>query len=402
MYTYYPDSITSTLYPVTYRNTQASADSLLVAVYVAGEQVSSFHAASAGQTSAGVYFDFDVMGFCAASVAPFVEGKSSVFGTLNDYYRSLATDCYKELYVISYPENISSAGYLVTSSAGDTSSAGYIIPADYYGTTYSLNQFTQAASGDMYFLTAYREPRDMRPGQNCFLSYLTKGLDAAQFVFYNVGGGVVSSCIVDLVHFTTDNNMQTISVGLANIIGQTAGGGLIFHSGGFPSSINFAYYTVSLGTYTGTYTRESEVLRFNVAPECDDQLEIHWFGKYGGAESFVLEGGRVDSAKIGGDLVNITQPWNVAGSPRRNSYDKPVIRTDTTSEPETRIQCAVTPEEAAYLLTLFVSPEVYVNQGGEYVACAVENFTPKQADNRAPFIELEFTIVYGQKAVGKI
>ena len=116
----------------------------------------------------------------------------------------------------------------------------------------------------------------------------------------------------------------------------------------------------------------------------------------------MIEGGRVDGSKVDGELTRITQPWNVQGSPRRNSYDKAILKTDITSEPETKIKCAVTPEEAAYLLTLFQSPEVYVNQGGEYVAVAIENFTPTQNDNRAPFIEIDFTIVYGQKAVGRI
>ena len=403
-YTYYPDSITSTLYPVTYRNTQSSANSLLVEVYIDGSNVGSFHAASGGGSSSATYFDIDVMGFCAANVAPFVRSQSSVFGTLNDFYRSLnTTDCYKELYLTSYPENISSAGYLVTSSAADTSSASYIIPADFYGTTYSLNQFTQAGSGDMHFLTAMRTPRKMRATQNAYLSYLTLGIDSAQFIFYNGAGSAVSFPILDMVHTSADNSMQTFSAGLANILGQTAGGGLVFHEGSFPVNTNsFEYYTVSLGTYDGSYHIESEELTFAVEPDCDDKIELHWFGKYGSAESFVIEGGRTDSTKIGGDLVNITQPWNVQGSPRRNSYDKAILRTDTTSEPETRVQCAVTPEEAAYLLTLFQSPEVYVNQGSEYVAVVIENFTPTQNDNRAPFIEIDFTIVYGQKAVGRI
>ena len=403
-YTYYPDSITSTLYPVTYRNTQSSASSLLVEVYIDGASVGSFHAASGGGTSSATYFDIDVQGFCAANVAPFVRSQSSVFGTLNDFYRSLnIIDCYKQLYLTSYPENISSAGYLVTSTAADTSSASYIIPADFYGTTYSLNQFTQAGSGDMYFLTAMRTPRKMRDTQNAYLSYLTLGIDAAQFIFYNGAGSAVSFPVLDMVHTSADNSMQTFSVGLANILGQTPGGGLVFHEGSFPTNTdNFEYYTVSLGTYDGSYNRESEELEFTVEPDCEDKIELHWFGKHGGAESFVIEGGRTDSTKIGGDIVNITQPWNVQGSPRRNSYDKAILRTDTTSEPETRVQCAVTPEEAAYLLTMFQSPEVYVIQGGEYVAVAIENFTPTQNDNRSPFIELDFTIVYGQKAVGRI
>ena len=405
MYTHYPDSISSTLYPVMYRNTQPIADSLLVNVYIDTVNVGSFHAAPAGTSSGSPYFDIDVMGFCAANVAPFVREKSSLFGTLDDFYRSKSidgdpVDCFKQLYVTSYGENISSAGYLVTSTAADTSSASYIIPADLYGTTYSLNAFRQSSAGDMLFLTAMRDPRNMRSTQNCFLTYLMEGIDSAEFTFYTPAGMSVV-VIIDLV--ILDDTLQTFSVGLANILGKTAGGDLIIHTGAFPTATTgLTYYTVSLGTYAGTFTRESEVLRFDIVPDCEDKIELHWFGKHSGAESIVIEGGRIDSTKVGGDLVNITTPWNVTGSPRRNPYDKSVIRTDTTSEPETRIQCAVTQSEAEYLATLFQSPEIYVVVGGEYVSCAIENGTFKCADNRAPFIDVDFTIVYGQKVTAKI
>lgn len=405
MYTHYPDTISSTLYPVMYRNSQSSADSLLVNVYIDAENVGSFRAAPAGTSAGNTYFDIDVMGFCAANVAPFVREKSSLFGTLDNFYRSKSlpddpVDCYKELYVTSYPETISSAGYLVTSTAADTSSATYIIPSDLYGTTYSLNAFKQGSSGDMLFLTAMRDARKMRPSQNCFLTYLIEGIDSAEFTFYTKSGSS-TTCIVDLVIF--DDTLQTFSCGLANVLGKTAGGDLVIHAGAFPSSVaTYVYYTVSLGTYSGFYTRESEVLRFDIVPDCDDKIELHWFGKHSGAESMVIEGGRIDSTKVGGDLVNVTQPWNVTGSPRRNPYDKSVIRTDTTVEPETRVQCAVTPEEAEYLATLFQSPEIYVVSEGEYVSCAIENGTFQRSNNRAPFIEVDFTIVYGQKVASKV
>lgn len=405
MYTHYPDTISSTLYPVMYRNEQPSADSLLVNVYIDAVNVGSFRAAPAGTSAGNTYFDLDVMGFCAANVAPFVRAKSSLFGTLDEFYRSKAADsdpvdCYKELYLTSYPETISSAGYLVTSTAADTSSATYIIPADLYGTTYSLNAFRQDSAGDMLFLTAMRDARKMRASQNCFLTYLMQGIDSAEFTFYTAAGST-TTVIIDLVIF--DDTLQTFSCGLANILGKVAGGDLVFHVGSFPStSTPYTYYTVSLGTYSGVYIRESEILRFDIVPDCDDKIELHWFGKHSGAESMVIEGGRVDSTKVGGDLVNITQPWNVTGSPRRNSYDKSVIRTDTTVEPSTQVKCAVTQSEAEYLATLFQSPEVYVIIGGEYVSCTIENGTFKRADNRAPFVDVEFTIVYGQKVASKV
>lgn len=406
MYTHYPDTISSTLYPVTYRNEQSSADSLLVNVYIDAVNVGSFRATPAGTSAGNPYFDLDVMGFCAANVAPFVRAKSSLFGTLNDFYRSKElpndpVDCFKELYLTAFPENISSAGYLVTSTASDTSSATYIIPADLYGTTYSLNAFRQSSAADMLFLTAMRDARKMRPSQNCFLTYLMEGVDSAEFTFYN-GTSSALAVVIDLV--VTDDTLQTFSCGLANILGKVAGGDLVIHSASqFPvSADSYTHYTVSLGTWSGSFTRESEALQFDIIPDCEDKIELHWFGRHSGAESMVIEGGRVENIKVGGDLVNIAQPWNVTGSPRRDAFDKSVIRTDTTVEPTMRVQCAVTRSEAEYLATMFYSPEVYIVQSGEYVACLIENGTFKQSDNRAPFIDVDFTIVFGDKVANKI
>lgn len=410
MYTYLPDAISSTLYPVMYRNEQSSADSLLVNVYIDDENVGSFRAVPAGTSAGNPYFDLDVMGFCAANVAPFVREKSSLFGTVAEFYRSLMldtdpVDCFKELYLTSFPENISSAGYLITSTAGDTSSANKvrIIPADLYGTTYSLNAFRQSSAADMLFLTAMRDARKMRPSQNAFLSYLTLGVDSSEFIFYN-GASSALAVVVDLVIADTVNSMQTFSVGLANILGKVAGGDLVLHSASqFPASADaYTHYTVSLGTWDGSYTKKSEALQFDIVADCADSIELHWFGKHGGAESMVIEGGRIDNTKVDGDLVNITTPWSVTGSPRRNSYDKSIIRTDTRVEQTKRVQCAVTQEEAEYLETLFYSPEVYVLTGGEYVACIVENGTFKRTDNRAAFIEVDFTITFGQKPANKV
>lgn len=402
-YTYEPDIISSTLYPVTYRSTQASADSLLVEVCVDGATVGTYHAQQTGSSGSSSTFDLDVMGFVQTQVAPFVSSQASVFGTLNDFYRNLNEDCFKELFVTVYPENINSSGFLETSTASEQSSTTYICPANFYGYDSDLEQFQQAGAGDMYFLTAYRNSRKIRDTDNCYLSYLTRGVDAAQFIFYNGAGSATSFPVLDMVHTSADYGMQTFSVGLANILGQSAGGGLVFQEGAFPTTSNsISYYTVSLGTYDGSYTQESETLQFNVQADCTDKLEVHWFGDHGGAESFVFVGLIEDSVKVGGQLTNITTPWNVTGSPRRNTYSKGIIRTETRRSPEKQVTVAVTPEEAQYISTMFHSAEVYVNDGGNYVSCVIENADIPTTSNRATSIEISFTIVFGDKVTNKI
>ena len=97
MYTHYPDQISSTLYPILYRNIQPDGvEQLLVSIFVAGASVGSYRASDSGTTGTSGIFLLDSSGYVGANVAPGVDVKTSVFGTLNDFYRQSNTDCFNE------------------------------------------------------------------------------------------------------------------------------------------------------------------------------------------------------------------------------------------------------------------------------------------------------------------
>ena len=208
--------------------------------------------------------------------------------------------------------------------------------------------------------------------------------------------------IIDLVHSFTDYGMQTFSVGLANILGQTAGGGLVYHEGTFPTSSSaYSYYTVELGVYSGGFGGSSEVLTFGIEQGCPDKIELHWFGKYGGAESYVFCGQFITQSKTDSELIDVAQPWNYT-APRANSYDKRVLKTNIQSRKNIEVNTSIPQEDGEYISTLLESPEVYMNIGGQYVAVALEDATISTADNRAVELEVKFTIAFGLKAVSGI
>jgi len=399
MYTHYPDTISSTLYPILYRNIQPDGvEQLLVNIFVAGASVGSYRASYSGTAGTSGIFLLDSSGYVGANVAPAVDQKTSIFGTLNDFYRQLNTDCFKETYINIYPETINSSGYLVTSTAAQQSTTTYALSADTWEYDYNLSIFQQPA-GNFQFLTAQREARRVADADNIFLSYLTYGTDAAEFIFYDLAGAPASTVVIDLVHAFTDYGMQTFSVGLANILGQTAGGELVIHSGSFPpSSSGYSYYTVQAGVYFGSFVGSSEVLVFNIEQGCPDKLELHWHGKYGGAESYVFCGNFTDQVKTDSENIDVAQTWNYT-APRANSYDKRVLKTNIQSRKEIEVQTSIPQEDGEYIATLFESPEVYLNVNGQYVAVVIDNATVPTLDNREVELEVKFTILFGLKAV---
>ena len=404
MYTHTPDTISSTLYPITYRDIQPDGvEQLLVSIFVGGDNVGTYRAAPTGTSGTSAIFVLDTSGYVDANVAPEVSEITSIFGTLNDFYRASNTDCFKSTYINIYPETINTSGYLVTSTAPQTSTTTYALSADYWQYDYSLSIFQQPfGDGQFQFLTAQREDRRVGDADNIFLSYLTYGTDAAQFVFYDQAGAAALTVIIDLVHSFTDYGMQTFSVGLANILGQTAGGGLVYHEGTFPTSSSaYSYYTVDLGVYSGSFVGSSEVLTFVIEQGCPDKIELHWFGKYGGAESYVFCGQFTTQAKTDSELVDVAQPWNYT-TPRANSHDKRVLKTNIQSRKNIEVNTSIPQEDGEYIATLLESPEVYMNIDGQYVAVALEDATISTADNRAVELEVKFTIAFGLKAVSGI
>jgi hypothetical protein len=400
-YTINPDTLSSLLYPVSYRSIEPSAVvQQQVDVYVGGSLAGSFLAAQTGTSGSSAVFDTNVQSFLYSDVAPLTGSKTSFFGTLDTYSLTNNTDVIKSVFCVSKNQTVSSAGFLVTSTASQFSSTGFVIPSQFYGdeNNFNLNDFYSPSANPFRFLTTNNQDRRCNDDGNIFLSFIGKGVNAAQFEFWTKSGSSAVT-IVDFVNSTANNGLYSLSIGVANVFGSSA----IFHSGNFPThSSAYSFYEVSVGNYTGSYSRLSEKIQINIEPNCNDNIDLHWFGKYGGAESYQFRGLIQDLQNANADIINISQPWNVAASPRANSFDKTIIKTNQRVNKRKQVKCNVPHEDISYIVSLFYSPEVYIIENGKYVNVSISNGDIVTDNNRTTDIELSFEITYPNKPTAQL
>ena len=400
-YTINPDSLSSLLYPVSYRSIEPSAVvQQQIDVYVGGSLAGSFLAAQTGTIGSSAVFDTNIQSFLYSDVAPVTGIKTSIFGTLGLYSRTNNTDVMKSVYCVAKNQNVSSAGFLVTSTASQNSSTAFVIPSQFYGddNDFNLSDFYQPSANPFKFLTTNNQDRRCNDNGNIFLSFVGRGVNAAQFEFWTKSGSSAVT-VVDFVNSTANNDLYTISIGVANVFGSSA----VFHSGNFPlSSSAYSFYEVSVGVYTGTYTRLSEKIQINIEPNCNDNIDLHWFGKYGGAESYQFRGLIQDLQTANADIINISQPWSVVTNPRANSYDKTIIKTNQRVNKRKQVKCNIPHEDALYISSMFYSPEVYIIEGGKYVNVSISNAEILTDNNRSTDIEVSFEITYANKPTAQL
>jgi hypothetical protein len=400
-YTINPDTLSSLLYPVSYRSIESSAVvQQQIDVYVGGSLAGSFLAAQTGTSGSSAVFDINIQSFLYSDVAPLTGAKTSIFGTLDLYSLTNNTDVIKSVFCVSKNQTVSSAGFLITSTASQNSSTAYVIPSQFYGddNDFNLSDFYQPSANPFRFLTTNNQDRRCNDDGNIFLSFVGRGVNAAQFEFWTKSG-TSAVTIVDFVNSTANNDLYTLSIGVANVFGSSA----IFHSGNFPNNSSaYSFYEVSVGNYTGSYSRLSEKIQVNIEPNCNDNIDLHWFGKYGGAESYQFRGLIQDLQNANADIVNISQPWSVVSNPRANSYDKTIIKTNQRVNKRKQIKCSVPHEDAVCISSMFYSPEVYIIENGKYVNVTISNAETLTDNNRATDIEVSFEITYPNKPTAQL
>jgi hypothetical protein len=400
-YTINPDILSSLLYPVSYRSIEPSAVvQQQVDVYVGGSLAGSFLAAQTGTSGSSAVFDTNVQSFLYSDVAPLTGAKTSFFGALDTYSLTNNTDVIKSVFCVSKNQTVSSAGFLETSTASQFSSTGFVIPSQFYGddNDFNLSDFYQPSANPFKFLTTNNQDRRCNEDGNIFLSFVGKGVNAAQFEFWTKSG-TSAVTIVDFVNSTANNDLYSLSIGVANVFGSTA----VFHSGNFPlSSSAYSFYEVSVGSYSGAFTRLSEKIQVNIEPNCNDNIDLHWFGKYGGAENYQFRGLIVDLQNANADIINVSQPWSLVSNPRANSYDKTIIKTNQRVNKRKQVKCNIPHEDAVYVASMFYSPEVYIIENGKYVNVTISNAETLTDNNRATDIELSFEITYPNKPTAQL
>ena len=398
-YTINPDTISSSLYPVAFRSLEPSAViQQQINVYLDGTLEGSFLAAQTGTSGTSAMFDTNVQSFLITQLAPKTNAKTSFFGNLYGFSLTNNTDVISSLYCTAFNQTINSSGFVVTSTASQSSTTAYVLPSLFVDGEYDMGDFYQPSANPFLFLTQRNDFINCNSSGNIFLSYLGRGTNAAQFEFYFKSGSSAVT-IVDNLNSTATNDLYSLSAGVSNIFGSSA----IFHAGNFPTNPDlYDYYDVSVGLYDGAFTRRSEKQRIYIYPNCNDNIELHWFGKYGGAESYQFTGLMIDKQTSNADTINLAQRWNIAASPKANTFDKNVIKVNQRSNKSKTVTVAVSHEDALYIATMFNSPEVYIIENGKYVNVTIANGEINTDNNRATDIGVSFEIIYQNTPVAQL
>ena len=397
-FTIYPDTISTPTHPQYIRNnrsTTAYAENVICTLYANSSAVGSWRK-SWSTSAVGFDFDIDVRSFVSRSIAPYSNAKTSFFGELSSRGFISNTDAFTPYYLTTDLEIRNSSGFLETvSGSGETSSTLYAVNAVTPLSDYTLRSYYQpSATGDFKFLTDAPSAQDVSTSDAHFLSYLQRGTDSANFVFYGASGNEIRNVVVNSGNSSSTEGMRTIKAGPAQILGT---GSWTIRSGTFPSSFNsVAYYTVSVGYWDGlSFVRESEIRRFNITPGCDWHKRVFWFGRLGGAEQYTFRGRIETSERTTGEVGQFAPKWDIDANPYAQSYSRGIVKTDATSQISYEITEPVDNETASWLRFVRRSPEVYVLDGNNYLPTAVEPGDAIIEVSRQGQQELKLTFLLG-------
>lgn len=374
-FTIYPDTVSTPMHPQYIRNNRTStadAENVICTLYANSTAVGTWRK-SWGTSAVGYDFDVDVRSFVSRAIAPYPNAKTSFFGDLTSKGVISNTDAFTPYYLTTELEIRNSSGFLETvSGSGETSSTLYAVNAVTPLSDYTLRSYYQpSATGDFKFLTDAPSAQDVSTSDAYFLSYLQRGTDSANFIFYTSAGSEVRNVVVNTGNATSAEGMRTIKTGPAQVLGS---GSWTIRSGTFPSSFNsVAYYTVSVGYWDSlAYVRESEVRRFNIVPGCAWHKRAFWFGRLGGAEQYTFKGRIEIAERTTGEVGQFAPVWNIDANPYAQSYSRGIVKTDATAQTSYDITEPVDNETAVWLRFLRRSPEVYILNGSSYVPATVE------------------------------
>lgn len=402
-YTASPQTLAAAYRPLVFRNSRTTADDvqrLKVEVYVGGSLKATFRKDYFDLTGTTYLFDIDVQSIVAREIAPSARAITSIFQTFDDYTTTGNTDAIASYYVTTYIEKLNGDGLIETDGAtGETSSTLYAIPASRPASDSSLKEYyNDTATSYFKFLTDVRSERKVATNENVFLAYIGKGTDALRFQFTTTGG-MVQTSIIDVGNASANTEMLTASVGPAQIFGSSPS----MHSGTMPASPSgIVSYTVSAGTFSGSYTRETEEITFVLQPPCDWGLTLYWMGSTGGPEGYTFKGDIVSKVRTSGDVGEIAQSWTPGSLPNMYSYDRGIIKTDITQSYAREVSESMHPTTAEEIKSLFTSPEVYAYIDSDLYPCVITSSEVQYGRTKQANAEVKFTIQLGGDPVQQL
>ncbi len=223
-YLYSPARISGAYRPLVFRNsrtTTAQAEYLVCSIYV-NTGLKAIYRKPWISSGVNFVFDIDVQSVVARNAAPYGYQKSSIFGTLGVKELVSNTDVFVEYYMESELEIRNTDGYLETvSGSGETTATLYAIPAIRSLYDITLDDYYQpsASTAGFEFLTTAPDEQEVDTDDNFFISWLSRGTNAMQLIFYNSAGSTVNTAVIATASDVADERMNTLGIGPANILG---------------------------------------------------------------------------------------------------------------------------------------------------------------------------------------
>jgi hypothetical protein len=399
-YLYEPARISAATLPMVFRNsrtTTAEAEYLICDIYTNGTKRATFR--KPWFSSAGDYtFDIDVQSVVARNIGPYTYQKSTIFGQLGVKELFGSSDMFTEYYLTTTLEVRGPDGYLATvSGSGETSSTLYALAAIRGLDNITMNAYySPSAGGDFKFLTTAPATQQVGTQESFYVSWLSRGTNAAQLLFYNAAGSQVASAVIATADSVGDERFNSLSIGPANITGT---GSLVILNGSLPTSFsNIAYYTYSAGTWIASaYTRKSELRRLDIVPRCGWAQRVYWMGLLGGCEQYTFQGQIVKKQADTGIIGEIAPNWQPALSPPVSAHARGLIKTQNEGELQIEIRESIPTEQGDWLRTLRKSPEVYIEDAGKYRAVVTQAGTANYEQGREALTEFEVVIIAGRE-----
>ena len=136
--------------------------------------------------------------------------------------------------------------------------------------------YVLTTSGFNNFLTNSPRTLEIATGESYNLSVFSDSntINAISVIFTNEDNSVLVGHIVNFSSSLTGR--YDVAVGLANLA-----------AAGITPPTGATRYSVSLGNFSGSFTRRSEIFQFNIVKRCDP-IRVHFLNRWGGFDSYTF------------------------------------------------------------------------------------------------------------------
>jgi hypothetical protein len=312
------------------------------------------------ESPVGTYqFRFDVQRFLQDAVAPFASAKTPVFGAFNAPFNGLVNECRVEYSVdVTYKYRDPATNLLVDLGVTDSSGTFYAIAATRQHTQamdFSGYKPTAGTPSSINWLTNIGTSAKVSNSENLWLCHIADAAaDTYRITTYTAAGVLLQQGIFAAFTSATETEIQSVGVGIANLATQVYSSGAVT----LPNPAA-AYYEIQLYNGALPFNNFIKPFRFNIVPDCEGSVRLHWFNLLSGADAYTFKKLQQKRTQASYTTAQKTLGWAQTLTPH-NINDKGAYKLQTTAGQTYEADSDyLTPDQAEWLMELALSNEVY-------------------------------------------